>query len=110
MSPTVTGTASAPGLARSRSAMCGDSSIPLTGTPRALSGSATRPVPTANSSAGPSPASAASTSTHGSSTAAENMSPLPASYDAAISGPHSCVAMAAILPRSGALGRLVFRR
>ena len=79
MSPIVTGTASAPGLARSRSAMCGDSSIPLTGTPRALSGSATRPVPTANSSAGPSPASEASMSTHGPSRSGANISGLAAS-------------------------------
>ena len=80
MSPIVTGTASAPGLARSRSAIGGDSSIPVTGTPRALSGSATRPVPTANwGRAGPSPASVASTSTHGSSRAGENISGLSAS-------------------------------
>ena len=33
--------------------MSGDSSIPATGIPRSLSGSATRPVPTANSRAAP---------------------------------------------------------
>ena len=59
MSPIVTSTPSAPGLARSCSTMCGDSSMPVTGTPRALSGSATRPVPIASSSAGPPAASSA---------------------------------------------------
>jgi hypothetical protein len=73
MSPTVTGTADAPGLSRSTATMCGDNSIPETGTPRALSGSATRPVPAANSSADPYPASEASTSTQGPSTAGSNM-------------------------------------
>ena len=63
MSPIVTSTRCAPSLARSRSAMATDSSIPDTGTPRAASGNATRPVPTASSSAAPSPASSASTST-----------------------------------------------
>ena len=53
MSPTVTGTAAAPGLPWKTAAMCGDNSIPATGTPRPLRGSATRPVPTANSSAAP---------------------------------------------------------
>lgn len=43
-------------LAWSRSAMAVDSSIPDTGTPRAASGNATLPLPTANSSAAPSPA------------------------------------------------------
>ena len=73
MSPMVTGTASAPGLARSCAAMCGDSSRPCTAIPRALSGSATRPVPTANSSAGPPRASSASRSTIGSSTDGSNL-------------------------------------
>jgi len=71
MSPMVTGTA--PGLAACRSAIGRDSSTPRTGIPRALSGMATRPVPTANSSAGPSPASSASTPTMGSRTAGSNM-------------------------------------
>ncbi len=69
MSPIVTATRSAPGLAASCSAMAGDSSIPRTAIPRALSGSATRPVPTANSTTGPSPASSASRPTMGSRTA-----------------------------------------
>ena len=79
MSPIVTGTAAAPGLPRSTAAMSGDNSIPATGTPRSLSGSATRPVPTANSSAAPPPASEASTSTAGPSTAGSNISALVAS-------------------------------
>ena len=45
-----------------------DSSRPWTGIPRALSARTTRPVPTANSSAGPPPASAASNPTTGSRT------------------------------------------
>ena len=60
MSPRVTGTASAPGLANSRSAIGRDSSMPCTAIPRALSARATRPVPTANSTAGPPRASSAS--------------------------------------------------
>lgn len=47
------------------SAMGGDSSMPATGTPRDASGMATRPVPTANSRADPSPASPARKSTAG---------------------------------------------
>ena len=39
--------------------------MPATGTPRSASGSAMRPVPIANSSAAPSPASSASRSTAG---------------------------------------------
>ncbi len=73
MSPMVTGMASAPGLANSRSAMGRDSSRPCTAIPRALSGSATRPVPTANSSAGPPRASSASKSTIGPRTDGSNM-------------------------------------
>jgi hypothetical protein len=49
MSPMVTGTAAAPGSAASRAAMCGGSSMPCTAILRTLSGSATRPVPIANS-------------------------------------------------------------
>jgi len=52
MFPTVTGTASAPGLARNCCTMWGESSIPCTGIPRARNGKATRPVPMASSSAG----------------------------------------------------------
>jgi len=73
MSPMVTGMSSAPGLADSRSAMAGDSSMPRTGIPRALSGRATRPVPIANSRAVPPPASSASTSAIGPSTDGSNM-------------------------------------
>jgi hypothetical protein len=73
MSPMVTATASAPGSASSCPAMCGDSSIPYTAIPRALSGSATRPVPTANSSAGPPRASSASRSTMGPRTDGPNL-------------------------------------
>ncbi|WP_311774392.1 hypothetical protein [Micromonospora carbonacea] len=53
--------------------MAVDSSMPVTGTPRSASGTATRPVPTANSSAAPSPASVASRSTVGPSTSGANM-------------------------------------
>ncbi|MGH3210796.1 MAG: hypothetical protein ACRDNO_23875 [Trebonia sp.] len=73
MSPIVTGTSADPGLARSTAAMSGESSIPATGTPRSLSGSATRPVPTANSSAAPPSASEASTSTVGRRTSGANI-------------------------------------
>jgi hypothetical protein len=52
MSPIVTGSSAPPGLARSCSTIAADSSMPVTGTPRAASGSPTRPVPIANSSAG----------------------------------------------------------
>ena len=47
--------------------------MPATGTPRSASGSAIRPVPIANSSAAPSPASSASKSTAGPITAGSNM-------------------------------------
>ena len=53
--------------------MAVDSSIPDTGTPRAASGSATLPVPIANSSAAPSPASSTSRSTVGPTTSGANM-------------------------------------
>ena len=52
-SPMVTPMSSAPGFARSRATIASDSSIPWTGTPRAASGSATRPVPMPSSSAAP---------------------------------------------------------
>ena len=60
------------GLPRICSTACGDSSIPSTLTPRALSGRATRPVPTASSSARPPRASPANLPTIGSSTAGWN--------------------------------------
>ncbi len=47
--------------------------MPATRTPRAASGSAIRPVPIANSSARPPPASSASRSTAGPTTAGSNM-------------------------------------
>ena len=47
--------------------------MPATRTPRSASGSAIRPVPIANSSAAPSPASSASRSTAGPTTAGSNM-------------------------------------
>ncbi len=74
MSPTTTGIRSAGILACNLSAIGRDSSIPLTGTPRSASGIATRPVPIANSSAGPFPASRASRSTAGPSTSGANIS------------------------------------
>ena len=65
MSPIVTLMRLAWSLARRRSAIAVDSSIPDTRTPRSASGRATRPVPMANSSALPSPANSASRSTVG---------------------------------------------
>lgn len=53
--------------------MCGDSSMPRTDTPRARNGSATRPVPIANSSAAPAPASSHRRSTAGPTTAGSNI-------------------------------------
>ena len=73
MSPMVTAMPSAPGLARSWSTIGGDSSMPVTGTPRACNGTATRPVPIASSSAAPPAASSASRSTIGSRTAGSNI-------------------------------------
>src|SRR4051794_33060374 len=85
MSPSTAAMPAAPGLARSRSSMCGESSMPDTGTPRSANGSATRPVPTASSSARPSPARSASRSTVGPSVAGSNRSAESSSYVAAIS-------------------------
>ncbi len=76
MSPIVTSTSWASSLARSWAAMSVESSIPDTGTPRAASGRATRPVPTASSSARPSPASSASRSTVGPSTSGVPIEPI----------------------------------
>ena len=59
MSPIATSIAAPPGLARRRSTMARDRSIPATFTPASCSGRATRPVPMANSSAGPPSARAA---------------------------------------------------
>src|SRR5450432_3750603 len=88
MSPMVTVTASASGFVRSCSAMWGDSSMPFTGTPRALNGRATRPVPTANSSAAPPRAVAAKKSTIGLRTDGSNIVAEVTSYTSATSLPH----------------------
>src|SRR5918993_1981072 len=76
MSPSTTGMAASSTLVRSCSTIGADSSMPATGTPRSASGTATRPVPIASSSARPPPASAASLSTVGPSTSGANM-PVP---------------------------------
>src|SRR4051794_6862069 len=86
MSPTTTGTSSR--LARSCSTIGADSSIPVTGTPRSTSGTATRPVPMASSSAGPSPARSARNATAGSSTSGANMNADVSSYASAVSASH----------------------
>ncbi len=75
MSPTRASIPSAPGLSRRRASIASEVSIPATGTPRPASGSAMRPVPMANSSAAPSPASSANRSTAGPTTAGSNMLP-----------------------------------
>ena len=77
MSPTTTGRSSAETFVRSTSTIGADSSIPVTGTPFASRGTATRPVPIASSSAGPPPASSARASTTGSSISGADM-PVPA--------------------------------
>jgi len=87
MSPTTTGI-SAPFL-RSSSAIAGDSSIPLTGTPASASGIATRPVPIANSRARPSPARPASKRTVGSRTSGANMNADVSSYRPAVVGSYT---------------------
>ena len=79
MSPARTGTVAPSALRRSWATMGADSSIPVTGTPRAASGMATRPVPMANSSAAPDPARRARKSTAGSRTSGANRSALSAS-------------------------------
>jgi hypothetical protein len=76
MSPTITGIVASSAFARSWSIIGPDSSMPVTGTPRAASGTATRPVPMANSSAAPSPARATRRFTVGPSTSGANM-PVP---------------------------------
>ena len=65
-SPIVTPMSSPPGFARILATIAFDMSIPRTVTPRRASGSAILPVPTANSSARPSPARSARKSTAGS--------------------------------------------
>jgi len=73
MSPTVTGISSGDAFRRSTATIGSDSSMPWTSTPRSRSGTATRPVPIASSSAGPSPASSARKSTVGPRTSGENI-------------------------------------
>ncbi len=63
MSPITTGISASPTFDRRREAIDGDSSMPVTGTPRRRRGIAIRPVPTAKPSAPPGPASRARTST-----------------------------------------------
>ena len=53
MSPMVTGTPSPPGLARSRSTIAADASMPWTSSPAVASGRARRPEPMPSSSTGP---------------------------------------------------------
>ncbi len=60
--------------------MSSEISMPCTSTPRAASGSAMRPVPTASSRTGPPPASAARKATAGSTAAGRESSPSAASY------------------------------
>ena len=76
MSPWTTGMVASSTLVRRTSTIGRDSSMPVTLTPRSASGTATRPVPIANSSARPAPASSASRSTVGSNTASANI-PVP---------------------------------
>jgi hypothetical protein len=73
----------AAGLARSGETIALDSSMPCTGTPRRVSGSAIRPVPIPNSSARPLPATSARKSTTASTTAGSNVSAADSSYLAA---------------------------
>jgi hypothetical protein len=73
MSPASASMPSAPGFSRRRASIASEVSIPATRTPRAASGSAMRPVPMANSSAAPAPASSAKRSTAGPTTAGSNM-------------------------------------
>ena len=82
-SPIVTPMSSPPGFARILATIAFDMSIPWTATPRRDSGSAILPVPTANSSAGPSPARSARKSTVGSTASALNISAEDSSYRAA---------------------------
>src|SRR4051794_14451242 len=76
MSPITTGSWYAATFVRSWSTIGCDSSMPVTGTPRWASGTATRPVPIASSSALPPPASSARRSTVGFSTSGANI-PVP---------------------------------
>src|SRR3954454_21271735 len=93
MSPSTAPMPDAPGFALSRSSMYGEISIPDTATPRSASGTATRPVPIASSSARPPPASPASRSTVGPSVAGSNRSAESSSYVAAISSSNQILLM-----------------
>ena len=87
-SPIVTGIASPPGLARSRATIASDRSMPCTSTPRAASGSATRPVPMASSSARPpSPARSARNPDSSARCSSLNRASVSSSYDAATGSP-----------------------
>src|SRR5215831_6663603 len=83
MSPRTTGIAVPAGLARRWATISGDASMPSTVRPRAASGRATRPVPTASSRTGPPSARSARNSTAGAG------SGLPLSYVSAQSRPKS---------------------
>src|SRR5947209_13105086 len=97
MSPTVTGMSVR--FLRSCSAIEGDSSTPLTVTPTSASGMATRPVPMANSRAGPSPASRARKATAGPTTSGANMKADVSSYASAVCASHrSLLVTASRLP------------
>ena len=73
-SPIVMPISFAPGFALSLAVIARERSIPCTGTPRAASGTAIRPVPIPSSSARPLAASSASRSTAGPTTAGSNIS------------------------------------
>jgi hypothetical protein len=83
--PTATGMSAPPGFLRTWLTIGAESSMPDTATPRAARGRATRPVPTANSSARPAPASSARKFTVGPTTSGLNISGEPSSYCAAVS-------------------------
>jgi len=73
MSPGTTGIVASSAFFRNCAIIAVDISMPVTAIPLSLSGTATRPVPIANSSARPPAASSASRSTAGPNTSAENI-------------------------------------
>ncbi len=73
MSPATASMAAPPGFSRSRWSIASELSMPATRTPRSARGTATRPVPIANSRTRPPAASSASVSTVGPMTCGENM-------------------------------------
>src|SRR5262245_54758256 len=104
MSPTTTGICCSSTLRRSWATIGSDSSMPVTGTPRAASGTPTRPVPMASSRAGPPSASRPSRSSVGSRTSGANSAAESASYLEAISSVHTsllvtCAAFHDVPPR-----------